>query len=286
MSGFRVIVGYALQEALRRRVFVVVLLLTGGFLALYALGVDRAFEETAGFGAAARDAGVDTQEVTGAFMFGLSMFATLFLGVILAVFLTLGVVGGDAERGLLQPLVVRPLGRVTLIAARFAGAVLAAAVYVALVYTAAMLITGAIGDWWPDRIVTPALELAGAVGIVTAISLLGSVLLSGTANGIAVFMVFGAGLTAGLLGQIGEAIGSETLEDVARIATWVLPFEALYQDALAAITADTGGLTRLAIDLGPFGGAQEAGAGLWVWAAAYTGLVGGLTLLGFSRKDL
>ena len=39
------------------------------------------------------------------------MFATLFLGAVLAVFLTLGAVRGDAERGLLQPLLVRPLGR-------------------------------------------------------------------------------------------------------------------------------------------------------------------------------
>ena len=42
-------------------------------------------------------------------MFGLAMFSTLFLGVVLAVFLTLGAVRGDAERGLLQPLVVRPV---------------------------------------------------------------------------------------------------------------------------------------------------------------------------------
>ena len=36
--------------------------------------------------------------------------------------------------------------------------------------------------------------------------------LASTANGIAVFMVFGAGLVAGLLGQIGEALGSDTLD--------------------------------------------------------------------------
>ena len=42
-------------------------------------------------------------------------------------------------------------------------------------------------------------------------------------------MLFGAGLTAGLLGQIAEAIGSDTLDDVATITTWALPFEALYQ---------------------------------------------------------
>ena len=50
------------------------------------------------------------------------MFATLFLGAILAVFLTLGAVRGDAERGLLQPLLVRPLSRATFLLGRFAAA--------------------------------------------------------------------------------------------------------------------------------------------------------------------
>ena len=59
----------------------------------------------------------------GAFLFGMAMFGTLFLGVVLAIFLTLGTVRGDAERNLLQPLVVRPIGRATLLVARFLGAV-------------------------------------------------------------------------------------------------------------------------------------------------------------------
>ena len=60
-------------------------------------------------------------------MFGLSMFGTLFLGAVLAAFLTLSTVRGDAERGLLQPLVVRPIGRSTLLAGRFAAAAWSAA---------------------------------------------------------------------------------------------------------------------------------------------------------------
>jgi Cu-processing system permease protein len=286
MNGFRVMVGYTLREAVRRRVVVVILLLTAGFLTLYALGADRAFEETAGLAREAGELGVDSQTLAGATVFGLSMFVTLFLGAVLAVFLTLGAVRGDAERGLLQPLVVRPLGRGTFLAARFVGAAAAAAAYVALVYTAAVIITGATGGWWPDRLVVPAVELAAAVAIVTAISLLGSVFLSSTANGIAVFMLFGAGLTAGLLGQVGEAISSPTLEEIARIASWVLPFEALYQNALSLITADTVGVTKLAVDLGPFGGAQSFGSWLGPWAAAFTALVGGAALVGFSRRDL
>ena len=99
-------------------------------------------------------------------------------------------------------------------------------------------------------------------------------------------MVFGAGLVAGLLGQIGEALGSGTLKNVADVATWLLPFEGLYQAALAGITSDTVGFTRFAIELGPFGGAQAAGAELWLWAFVYLGLVGAAAVRGFRRRDL
>jgi ABC-type transport system involved in multi-copper enzyme maturation permease subunit len=214
------------------------------------------------------------------------MFATMFLGTILAVFLTLGAVRGDAERGLLQPLLVRPLSRRDLLLGRFGAAASVCGAYVVVVFLAVTAITWAFGDWWPDRTLAPAIELALAVTVLCAISLAGSVALSSTANGIAVFMIFGAGLTGGLLGQIAEVIGSGTLDDVATGTSWVLPFEALYQAALSDITAGTVGFTRLALDLGPFGGAQSFGAWLWPYAVAYLAVVGALAVRAFGRRDL
>src|SRR5205814_5741060 len=83
------IVRYGLEEALRRKVFVVVLLLTLAFLGLYALGNHYAFQNLSGV---QPPVGIDARTFAGAFIFGLAMFATLFLGVVLAIFLTLGVV--------------------------------------------------------------------------------------------------------------------------------------------------------------------------------------------------
>jgi hypothetical protein len=124
------------------------------------------------------------------------------------------------------------------------------------------------------------------VVVLTAVSLLGSVFLSSTANGIAVFMVFGAGLVAGLLGQVGRGVGSERLESISEWAAWALPFEALYQDSLAQITTETRGLTGFILQLGPFGGAHAGGVWLGAWTAAYLLIVGLLASLGFARRDL
>ena len=283
MSGVPVVIGYALRECLRRRVFVVVLVLTVGFLALYALGAHMLFEEIEDFQG---PTSIDDQVLRGSTLVGLAMFCTLFLGAVLAAFLTLSAVRGDAENGLLQPLVVRPIGRDALLAGRFAAAALVCAGYVLAVYAAAVVIVGVAGEWWPDRVLSPGLGLAAGVVVIAALSLLGSIFLGATANGIAVFMVFGAGLAAGLLGQIGDALSVETLENVSKAAAWVLPFEALYQAGLEGLTADVSGATGIIVRLGPFGGAQAGGALLWPWVLVYLGLVAWAARTAFARRDL
>jgi ABC-type transport system involved in multi-copper enzyme maturation permease subunit len=182
--------------------------------------------------------------------------------------------------------VVRPVGRSTLLLSRFLGAAGVCVAYVLIVYFTAMVITGLTGHWWPDRIVAPAVELAFGVVIVIALSLLGSIVLSSTANGIAVFMLFGAGLVAGLLGTIGHALNSHAVKHASTVAAWALPFEALYQDSLRMITEKASGLTGFLLQLGPFGGAYVHGWGIRVWSLGYLIVVGAIALYAFSRRNL
>jgi ABC-type transport system involved in multi-copper enzyme maturation permease subunit len=285
MTAVPVIVGYVLREALRRRVFSVVLVLTIVFLVLFWVANHYVHDELRTL-QVPQDVPVDARTFASAFLTGLALFATMFLGVVLAVFLTLGAVRGDAERGLLQPLVVRPIGRSTFLVARFLGAVAVTAPYVLVVDLLAVVITGLTMHWWPDRIATPPLEVAAAVTVVTAVALLGSVFLSSTANGIAVFMLFGAGLVAGLLGTIGHVIGSSAIKHAATVAAYLTPFEALYQDALRQLTSSTSGLTGFLLQLGPFGGAYVHGWPVRLWSIAFLGLIGAAALAAFARRDL
>jgi Cu-processing system permease protein len=285
VSAVLTIAGYGFREAVRRKVFAVVIVLTAAFLALFWLANHYVFTRLSTITPPA-DVNVDTRTFAGAFLLGLAMFATLFLGVVLAVFLTLGVVSGDAERGLLQPLVVRPVGRTTLLLSRFLGAAAVCIVYVLAVYGIALTIIDLTGHWLPPSKFAPGLEIAGGVVIVIALSILGSVVLSATANGIAVFMLFGAGLVAGLLGTIGHALNSHAIQHASTVAAWALPFEALYQDALRLISSNASGLTGFLLQLGPFGGAYVHGWGIRVWAVGYLCVALALAVLAFSRRDL
>ncbi len=286
LGGARIVAAHALRESLRRRVFVVVLALTLAFGALYAWGVNELFADIDELGG---NQFLDAKTLAGATILGLAMFGTLFLGVILAVFLTLNAVRGDAERGLLQPVVVRPLGRGAYLLGRWAAAATVSASYVVVVFLGGVLLTKLVGGYAPDHIVVPALELAGAVAIVSALALLGSVRLGTSANGIGILMLFGAGLLVGLLGSIGDALNSSTLSRVADTASWALPFEGLYRDALFQLVADAasrGGVTGALVQLGPLGGSHDNTTLFPLFCVAYAAAVGALTLLAFRRRDL
>jgi Cu-processing system permease protein len=284
MSDVLVIAAHALRESFRRRVFVVVVVLTLLFGALYTWGASELFDDVNGFGG--NEFGLDARTLAGATLLGLAMFGTLFLGAVLAVFLTLSAVRGDGETGLLQPLIVRPLGRNQYLAGRFLAAAAVAFTYVGVVYAGAVIITGITGDWWPDRPVAAGLRLALAMVVVAGLSLLGSIFLSSIANGIGVLMIFGAGLLAGLLGSIGDALNSNTLQDIANTASWMLPFEALYRDALRLLVQDIPGVTGAVVQLGPLGGSHDAGGFLLPWVAIYLALVGLAGAYAFGRRDL
>ena len=283
MTRTLVIARHVLQESLRRRVFVVVLVLTLLFLALFTLATVEAFNAQTPFGGGGS---FSPHAFTAVTLNGLGVFASLFLATVLAVFLTLGAVRGDAERGLLQPLVVRPLGRREFLLGRFVGAVAVCVAYVVVLYALVVVIVHQVGGIWPDYVFGPGVALAGAVTILVAMSLLGSVFLSATANGIAMFMLYGAGLVSGLLAAIGAALNAHTVLTIAHDITLALPFEGLYQAALHALGSNQTGLTRVLVNLGPFGASHSNSVTFDIWAVVYLAILAVVATFGFERRDL
>jgi len=272
LTPFATVVRYAIQESVRRRVFLVVLVLSASFVAVYTAGAAAIFGGLSDF-----DPGGGEHAAAGAGLLGFAMFVVLFLGTTLAIFLTIGTVRGDAERGLLQPLLVRPLGRTRLLAARLTAAAGMSSAYVVAFFLLLVVLTASVGQWVPDSLPGATLGLVGAVLVVCLLSLLGSTFLSSTANGIAVFMLFGAGLGGALLHQLAIGLDSSALKGVSELAGWLLPFMALYLSALGSLGPD--------IDTADILGGPS-GLALVLWTLFYLGLlaVGARTI--FLSRDL
>lgn len=285
MRDVWIIARLGLREAVRRRVLPVVVGLSLVFLVLFWLAVgvvrDRTAEESAGGGLAAAFAPALDDYAAG-LLLGMASFATLFLGATLGIFLTAGTIRGDAERGLLQPLVVRPVGRLRVLAGRWIAATVVAVPYAIVLELGAIGIMKWRGDYTAPTVLLPSFELGLAVGLVALMALTTSVLLSQVAAGIGSFMAVGAGLVGGLIGQIGDGLDSRTLERAADVVSTALPFQGLYQDALSRLTP----ATTDAIQLGPLGGAERAATWFGPWIVLWIVVVGAAGVVALARRDL
>ncbi|HVS69166.1 MAG TPA: ABC transporter permease subunit [Mycobacteriales bacterium] len=279
MSDVLVIARLALQEAVRRRVLTVVgflTLLSGG---LYLIGCLSLKHHVGGL--------LETEAVkpiVPATLLGLASFMTLFLGSVLSVFLTASAVRGDADRGLVQPLVVRPVGRNAYLGGRALAAAVVSCSYVLVVSLFATILTRSMFDNLPPSAWQVIPRLVVGVLVVTSLTLLVSCVLSTVATGISVLMAYGAGLVAGLLGEVGKQLGASTLARIAEVVSWALPFEGMYRDALQKLSP-SGPLGQL-VQLGPLGGANSGGPGLWLFTAAYIVGCGLLAGWRFGKADL
>jgi len=280
MSDVLVIARLALQEAVRRRVLAVVGVLTVVSSALYLIGLISLKHHVGGL----LSGNSSLKPIVPATLLGLASFGTLFLGSVLAVFLTAGAVRGDVDRGLVQPLVVRPVGRGVYLAGRALAAMTVSAGYVLIISVLGTIATRAEFTNLPPDAWQAIPRLVGAVCVVTVLTLLVSCLLSTVATGISVLMAYGAGLIAGLLGEIGRQFDATTLTRIADGVCYVLPFEALYRDALSKLSP--GGLVGQLVQLGPLGGARGGGVGLWIYIVGYVIGCGALSFWVFSRSDL
>lgn len=281
MSDVLVIARLALQEAIRRRVLLVVAVLTVGSGVLYIVGCISLKHHVGGV--LNINHGI-LKPIVPATLLGLASFGTLFLGSVLAVFLTASAVRGDVDRGLVQPLVVRPVGRGVYLAGRALAAAAVSGGYVLLISAGATLITRLLFSNLPTQAWQVIPPLVAGVCLVTMLTLLVSCLLSTVATGISVLMAYGAGLVAGLLGEIGRSFGATTLSGIADGVSYALPFEAMYRDALNRLSP-SGPVGQL-VQLGPLGGARSAGPGLWLYAVAYIAGCGALAVWVFGRSDL
>ena len=162
------------------------------------------------------EAPVDDEVLTGSTLLGLAMFTTLFLGACLPCSSPSGAVRGDAERGLLQPLVVRPLGRSALLAGRFA-----AAAGVSRRLRGGRVHGGAADHRRRRRVVARPPRRArsgagrGSRDLVAALSLLGSVLPVRHRERHRRVHDLRRRPRGGLLGQIGDALSVDSLQTVA-----------------------------------------------------------------------
>jgi ABC-2 type transport system permease protein len=284
---------FTLQEAISRRLILAGVLISLGFIGLYALGFHFAYDrslETSSTAEQRLSLGVAFATLT---LFG--VYVVNYLASFLALFLSVAAVSGEVDSGTLHAVLARPLRRSEFVIGRWLGYACMIGVYIVSMTGLVLLIAKLIADYEVPS-PGPALLLMLLEGVLLlTLSLFGSTIMPTLANGVVVFTLLGLAWLAGVIEFVGRLLstasstqtGGDALLNIGTAVSLLLPSDALWRGAsyylespsmLAALGATRGGI--------PFFSTLPPPPALIWWSLGYVVVVLGGAVLAFRARDL
>ena len=282
---------FTLQEAISRRLILAGVLISLGYLGLFALGFHFAYARSIETSVTAEQRlalGVAFATLT---LFG--VYVVNYLASFLALFLSVGAISGEIDSGTLHAVLARPIRRSEFVLGRWLGYVVMLVVYVvAMTGTVLLLARWIAGYDVPDP--APALLLMVLEGVLLlTLSLFGSTLMPTLANGVVVFTLLGLAWLGGviefvgrLLSQAPDSTGGDAMLNIGTTVSLLLPSDALWRGASYYLQSPSMLAALSSVRAVPFFSALPPPAALIWWSLGYVVVLLGGAMLAFRTRDL
>ncbi len=212
------------------------------------------------------------------------MYGVAFLGVVLALLISVDTIAGEITSGTIQTLVTKPLRRWEVVVGKWLGLAAMLSLFIAIMCGALIGIVWAITHYLPPNPL-PAILLIMLEGLVVlTLSILGGTRLPALANGVVVFMLYGLAFIAGWIEQIGAMLRNEAAINTGIVVSLFMPSEAMWKRA--AYIMQPPFLSNLGLDATPFGAASTPSPLMVGYAVLYVVAALALAVRLFSRRDL
>lgn len=272
-----------LKEAVRKKVLVITLLLTTGFLVLY--GVGAHFAVSSARAEAGSLAAVAAVEVLPHSFLVLGLFFGTFITGFFAIASAVGTISLELESGILQAVAPRPVRRSSIVLGKSLGFGIIVAVYSALFYLAIIGTTAAAtGARVPPQAGVLALYVLHPL-VLLSVTMLGTTGLTTIANGIMTFMLYALSVMGGTLEQIGHLLANEALINAGIVSSLIMPADSLYRK-MAGLTMRGVNLGLVDDFLGPFGSMAEPSVWMLFYTAGYMVFFLAMAVRAFSKRDI
>ncbi len=283
---------FTLQEAISRRLILAGVVISLGYIGLFALGFHFAYDKSL------ENTTTTEQRLSLGIAFAtLTLFGVYvvnYLASFLALFLSVAAISGEIDSGTLHALLARPLRRSEFVIGRWLGYAIMIAVYIVAMTGLVLLVARLIAGYEvPDP--TPALLLMLLEGILLlTLSLFGSTLMPTLANGVVVFTLLGLAWLAGIIEFVGrllasapDSTGSNAMLNIGTAVSLLLPSDALWRGASYYLESPSMlalmGASRTGI---PFFSTLPPPPALVIWSLGYVVVVLGGAVLAFKSRDL
>ncbi|MFN8597313.1 MAG: ABC transporter permease [Anaerolineae bacterium] len=279
-----VIIRLTLREAARRKVLWGLLILSGIFLALYALGWIFVRQGILEYGPPPSRAG--DLKVFYNFLMMAGLYTANFLIVMLAVLISVDTLAGEIGSGTIQSIAVKPMSRRAILLGKWLGFAILLGLCTLLLAGGVMLITLIVSGYVPPNPFSGTVLMYVEALLFLSATFLGGTRLSTLANGVLGFGLFGLAFIGGFIEQIGgfaQQMGlnsSDTATQIGKITSLLMPSQALWRRALADMAEGLNPIRVMTV------GATTPDNGILLYAAVYIAVLLSIAMWSFQRRDL
>lgn len=286
------------KEMIRKRVMVLAMILTILFLVAYWFIAD-AVAGSESFGLFSEGNSLITNYTTGVLMMMIGFFFAGFVIALLSIFSSFSSIAGEAEQGVMQALLTRPISRTQFYIGRWLGFVTLLCCYTLILYTAIMVITDIHAAIPKDFMVhvKALLLLALIIVLLVSLTMLGSTKFSSLGNGVFITMLFGAGWLGGMLEKVQkigifEAFGAEeignTLSNISGLMSIIMPVDALQRKMMHGLIGldELGSVVNVSKMISGFFIGDVPSGTFVIYAMLYAAIAFIWGVLRFRKKDL
>jgi ABC-type transport system involved in multi-copper enzyme maturation permease subunit len=290
--GLLLITRFTLLEAIRRRLFLAVVILSILILTAFSILLSIVINVSQ-----ARNVnGNDTQLYLlggGVVITVLATWMVYLLSSTLTIVFTANMISGEVDAGTFAVIVPKPLTRVEIVLGKWLGYALVVCIYPALMFLSFLAVIHWQTGYWPTDAPYALGMLELGMLALLGITTLGSSLVPTIVNGAIALMLFIGAPTASIVQFIVQFLNPTSLQTVQNITTvinLVIPTDALWHGAsfyLLPPAADfvTLGLSSQTFNT-PFTSGQPVAPALLVWAVLYCIALPALAALRFQHRDL
>jgi ABC-type transport system involved in multi-copper enzyme maturation permease subunit len=281
VSALLVIAGLTMREALRRRLIAAFAAISVALVGLSAWGFDRLSSGSR------LTSGEVAEAVPQAFILFMFMFS--FIVALSASAIASPAVAAEAESGVLQAVITRPVRRSDVLLGKWLGLAAILAAYSAVVCGLQVAVVYWVSGYLPPDPVAAAVFVFAEGAVLLTLVLLLSTRLSTLAAGVIGVALFGIAWLAGVVGTLGSAFNIAAMHDAGTVTSYLLPTDGLWHAAIWYLEPSAFVAQQAAGGGGqgdPFFAAGPPSPGYLAWAAVWLAGVLVLGVVSLSRREL
>jgi ABC-type transport system involved in multi-copper enzyme maturation permease subunit len=274
------------KEALRKKILLLVAVLTIVYLTLFGVITHFAVKDLSTHGALNTANALDVAANIVSF---LGFYFSSMLVAFLTIMASVGSISAEIESGVIHSIVTRPIKRSSYVLGKYLGLGALSVAYASFLFTAVITICAVfklpiVNTLEPINIIKGLFFFALEPVAILSLAIFGSAAFKTLSNGIFVISIYILGLIGGVMEQIGSVLNNQDLSNMGIASSLISPFDIIYRQMLSSIFSNIGITSPFIIS----GGAIGKSPSLWmlIYIYLYIVVLVVLAIRKFKSKDI